>query len=465
VTFSWATAQAPGQALPSDPSSAAAPQQDQSPPQTSAGARATKILGLCDDAGNEIDQDSSSSLGLSDRLWAVVQTSDEPTGVAVDKSKVAKLCRGVAAATEEAKASGSAVQLDASQYALFFNGREVAALDGTVYDGVRHAFGFHLARNDQNKPIWTDLLGSPTTTLHRPVVVALGIRSADKSPLPTISGDALNATFQLRMFSWQWLLVATAATAFVLYLVWGHAKKQSTLRDNLLPQLDAARQPYSLARWQIAFWFTLIFASFLFLFILLWDTNTISAQALSLMGIAAATGLASVAVDVVKDSPADAANRGLQALGLNSYEDVTRVKQEIADRQAELGTPPAAPSTAPPSSVTPGGAASSSTTVSPGDRRKQLLAEIQDRNNVLRTYEDKIKPFVSQGWFTDITTDLNGTALHRLQSFIWTIVVGVVFLINVYRDLSMPDLNTSLLTLMGISGAGYVGFKIPESNN
>jgi hypothetical protein len=214
----------------------------------------------------------------------------------------------------------------------------------------------------------------------------------------------------------------------------------------------------------MAFWFTLIFASFLFLFILLWDTNTISAQALSLMGIAGATGLASVAVDAVKDSPADAANRGLQALGLNSYEDVTRVKQEIADRQAELGTPPAAPSTAPPSSVTPGGAGSS-TTASQGDRRKQLVTEIQDRNNVLRTYEDKIKPFVSQGWFTDITTDLNGTALHRLQSFIWTIAVGVVFLISVYRDLSMPDLNTSLLTLMGISGAGYVGFKIPESNN
>jgi hypothetical protein len=393
-----------------------------------------------------------------------VQTSDEPAGVGVDKAKVAKLCTGAAA--EEAKGSASAVQLDASQYALFFNGREVAALDGTVYDSVRHAFGFHLARNDLNKPIWTDLLGSPTTTLHRPVVVALGIRSTDKSPLPTISGDALNATFRLRMFSWQWLLVAIGATAFVLYLVWGHAKKRSTLRDNLLPQLDAPRQPYSLARWQIAFWFTLIFASFLFLFILLWDTNTISAQALSLMGIAGATGLASVAVDAVKDTPADAANRGLRALGLNSYDDVTRVKQEIADRQAELSTlpAPAPPATVPLSSVTPA-AAASSTPVSPGDRRKQLLTEIQDRNNVLRTYEDKIKPFVSQGWFTDITTDLNGTALNRLQSFVWTIAVGVVFLISVYRELSMPDLNTSLLTLMGISGAGYVGFKIPESNS
>src|SRR6202046_1239884 len=169
AVVTWAAAQAPGQAPPSDTSSAAALQHDQSAPQTSVGARATKILGLCDDGGNEIDQDSSSSLGLGDRLWTVVQTSDGPASVAVDKSKVAKLCKGVAAATEEAKATGSAVQLDASQYALFFNGRGVAAPDGRVYNRARRAFGFPLTQNDQNKPIWTDLLGSPTTTLHRPV--------------------------------------------------------------------------------------------------------------------------------------------------------------------------------------------------------------------------------------------------------------------------------------------------------
>ncbi len=80
-------------------------------------------------------------------------------------------------------------------------------------------------------------------------------------------------------------------------------------------------------------------------------------------------------------------------------------------------------------------------------------------------YEDHIRPFVSQGWFKDITTDLNGTALHRLQTFCWTIALGVVFLISIYRELSMPDLNPTLLTLMGISSAGYIGLKIPEDNN
>jgi hypothetical protein len=247
----------------------------------------------------------------------------------------------------------------------------------------------------------------------------------------------------LQVYSAGSLAVASLASLSVFFLVWGHAKRRATLRDNLLPQLEPARQPYSLGRWQMAFWFTLIFTSFLFLFILLWDTNTISTQALSLMGISGGTALAAAAVDAVKDSPADAANRGLQALGLASYDDVLRVRQEVMMRQDELKELPA----------------------SSEERRSQLQLEIQDRDAILRTYADKIQPFVSHGWFTDITTDLNGTTLHRLQVFCWTIVVGCIFLINIYRELSMPDLNTTLLTLMGISGAGYVGFKIPESNN
>jgi hypothetical protein len=458
----------------SDTSSAAALRQDQGAPKPTsvdalAAPHATKILGLCDDEGTEIDGTTPSSLGLRDVLWVVVQTSSEPADAAAAKATAASLCKGSAPAAPNM--STGAVQLDAGQYALFFNGREFEALDGTVYDSSRHAFGFRLSRNDQNKAIWTGLLGAPTTTLHRSVVVALGIRVNGTNPQPTITGDGTNATFQIRIFSWQLLLVAAAASGFVLYLVYGNARKRSTLRDNLLPQLDVARQPYSLARWQMAFWFTLIFTSFVFLFVLLWDTNTVSTQALSFMGISGVTALASVSIDAYKDSPADAANRGLQALGLHCCEDVARVKQEITARQTELAALPPAPAAtlstlSAGTAVSTGTAASGASAVSATERRRlQLHTEIEDRNTVLRMYEDHIRPFVSQGWFRDITTDLNGTALHRLQTFCWTLALGAVFLISVYRELSMPDFNGTLLALMGISGAGYVGFKIPESNS
>src|SRR5205823_805288 len=132
------------------------------------------------------------------------------------------------------------------------------------------------------------------------------------------------------------LAIATLLIAGILWLVWWRARLDATLRDNLLPQIESRRQTYSLARWQMGFWFTLIFCSFVFLFLLTWDYNTIGAQALMLMGISGGTALAAVAVDVAKDSPADCVNRGLRALGLNSYDDVVRVRQEIADREGAL---------------------------------------------------------------------------------------------------------------------------------
>lgn len=57
---------------------------------------------------------------------------------------------------------------------------------------------------------------------------------------------------------------------------------------------------------------------------------------------------------------------------------------------------------------------------------------------------------------------MNGIALHRFQMVVWTIVLGVIFLLGVYRDLAMPKFSLTLLALMGISATTYLGFKIPE---
>ncbi len=339
----------------------------------------------------------------------------------------------------------------ADRYTLFLNGVEVKGL-GPATDvtpgGGRPEFAlqFKLRRVSDNADFWRVLLGSPKETI--PVTVSLGqtadpcqaTQQACKRVETRIAGGTA-ATFEFVVFTGLRLGGALLAIAIVVVLVWGHARTRTTLRDNLLPQLPPELQTYSLARWQMAFWFTLIFASFVFLFVLLWDYNTISTPALALMGISGATALASVAIDAAKDSPADAANRGLKALGLNTYADVLRVRQEIADRQRELVANP------------------------PAQRRDQLQLEIQDRNNILRTYEDRTRPFVSQGWFNDITTDINGPCVHRVQVVIWTVALGIVFVIGVYRDLAMPEFSSTLLALMGISGAGYVGFKFPEVNS
>ena len=379
----------------------------------------------------------------------------------------------------------------ADQYVLFLNDREVKGLEPPIYTTVdsQRALVFKLVRNADNLLFWKELLGAPKRKTVR-VTVGLGERAEScpagqpcKQPDITIKSPdpSKPAAFEFNLIDGYWLAIAALSVALVIGLLWGHSRTSTTLRDNLVPQLPPGQQTYSLARWQMAFWFVLILGSFIFLYVLLWDYDTVSIQALALMGISGATALAAVTIDVAKDSPADLVNRALQALGLNSYADVLRVQQEIEVRKPQV----VAAQTDFDSKNAIAAQAKRAADEAPGDQKLNELAktakgvadaseeqlkrveqEIQDRNNVLRTYEDKTQPFRSQGWLKDITTDLNGPALHRIQVLCWTVALGAVFLIGVYRDLAMPpDFSATLLALMGISSAGYIGFKYPEKNS
>jgi hypothetical protein len=242
------------------------------------------------------------------------------------------------------------------------------------------------------------------------------------------------------------LTIAIVVVVIATVGIWLYGRRTTLLKDNLLPQIAPERQPYSLGRWQMAFWFVIIFNSFVAIYIAHNDFHSLNPQALWLMGISAASGVSAVVVDVLKDSPADAANRGLRALGLQSYDDVERNRAEIAQRQVLLQANP------------------------PPANAAQLAVEISDRELLLTAYERVIRPFVSHGWYKDLTTDLNGAALHRVQTLVWTIALGVVFVAtvvanltnNIATNLIMPQFDTSLLLLLGISNAGYIGFKYPE---
>jgi len=85
-------------------------------------------------------------------------------------------------------------------------------------------------------------------------------------PAATIFGpkkEGLPVTFVL--VSVPRLAFAIVAIHIAFGLVWGSAKRTGIMKDNLVPQIEPRRQTYSLTRWQMAFWFTLIFASYVFL--------------------------------------------------------------------------------------------------------------------------------------------------------------------------------------------------------
>lgn len=334
--------------------------------------------------------------------------------------------------------------LNPGDYVLFLNAHPIPGLDDKIFDPARNALVFRLERNDTNAAVWRAILGSPTAFARR-LSVGLG-RSVPDGQTPVLSVPGADEKLPVVAF-----VIATpvrfwAAVLLVLgvvTLVFVRANRSVLLKDNLIPQIPPARQTFSLARCQMAFWFLLILASYVFLYVVLGDSNTLSDQALLLMGISGATALGAIAVDAAKDTPEDTLDSGLQLLGLKTYADVARIEQEIADRRITLGAvanPPSAASAA------------------------ILNAEIIDRQLVLRSYETAIKPFVSQGLFNDILSDANGTALHRLQILCWTLLLGGIFLIGVWQNLAMPAFSNTLLALMGISSAGYVGFKYSEAN-
>lgn len=226
------------------------------------------------------------------------------------------------------------------------------------------------------------------------------------------------------------LVLAVMVLAMVVWL----GKSSALLRDQLVPQIPPHRQTFSLARNQMAFWFVIILASFLYLFLKLNTTDVITAQALTLMGISALTAGGGAVADSMRDTPEDALNDALKALGLRSYQDVVSLENDIAELMAQ-GAALTVPS----------------------------QAKLNDKLLLLQTYKNRTMPFETAGWFKDLTTDIDGTALHRLQALVWTITLGSIFIYQVYQTSAMPPLNENLLALLGISNVGYVGFKFNET--
>jgi hypothetical protein len=65
-------------------------------------------------------------------------------------------------------------------------------------------------------------------------------------------------------------------------------------------------------------------------------------------------------------------------------------------------------------------------------------------------------------FFDDILTDANGPVLQRLQVLTWTLVLGIISVFSIYRSLSLPAFDDTLLAMTGISSGLYIGFKWPE---
>jgi hypothetical protein len=286
---------------------------------------------------------------------------------------------------------------DPSQLRLALNGYALVGIPPTTMVFEHDTLSFDLDHPDDDnheatalRNAWRAILRKHRARTYLPVSIGLqntqpffGAQSALFEFLPPYSA-----------------VIFLGAGLGLLLLVW-LAIKSDIMRIPGPSPGPGKRLPYDLGRLQMACWMVIVLGSYLYIWLITDDHDSLTPSVLILLGISSATGLSSVLIDSSKQ-PTDAS--------------ATTTVEPSPDTAASA--PAAAPS-----------------------------AGVRS----------------SEGFLRDILSDTSGISLHRVQMAAWTIVLGIVFLREVFNDLSMPNFSATLLGLLGISAGTYVGFKIPES--
>ncbi len=329
---------------------------------------------------------------------------------------------------------------------LFINGRQIENIEplSGAPDLNNGTVQFRLDRNTNNNKTWADILGGPpigADFFSTPVKVSVGYDNGVAIKTKTLYNNKYN--FELVRIHKGWFWTCLVILIIYLYLLFTMTKSKGLLRDRSI-DLSAIGinnnviAGYSLGRFQMAFWFTLTVMSFFFIWLITDAYDIITSTVLSLIGISAATSLSAAMIDDNKST--DLLN---QTIALQS--ELAGLNTTIPDLTNRINNGP------PPADLL---------------RLQASLKTAQDRAIQLPpliTINTKIlTPQPSKGFLNDILRDVNGISFHRLQMFVWTFVLGVIFIYSVWKDLSMPDFGATLLALQGLTSATYLGFKFPE---
>jgi hypothetical protein len=330
---------------------------------------------------------------------------------------------------------------DVNKLVPYINGRSIK---GNYPDEIHLERGrviFHLQITPESKDAWIDLLGEPNAA-KRPVSLSTGLENG--SAFDTIYGK--DNEVPLTVISPVYGLVSLLIVLVTFFLLLGLARKTNIIREPGPPPVSGKRRPYNLGRAQMAFWFFLIYASYVTIWLITNTLDTITPSLLALMGISAGTALGEALID-----------DGKETAKANQLRDLTAQKQAIDQTVAQLQ-----------SQVDSINAIQSPTVTDQANRdaiNRQLiegrtrLGQIQQQ---LFTLAADAGPTISQGFLRDILSDGSGYSFHRFQIFAWTIVLGIIFVSSVYNSLNMPEFSPTLLGLMGLSAGTYIGFKFPE---
>lgn len=330
---------------------------------------------------------------------------------------------------------------DVNKLVPYINGR---AIKGNYPEEIHLERGrvlFHLEITPASKDAWIDLLGEPTAT-KRPVTLSTGLETGSAFD----SVHAKDNPVPLTVISPLYGIVSILVILITLFLLLWLARNTNIIREPGPPAASGKRRPYNLGRAQMAFWFFLVYASYVTIWLITDALDTITASLLALMGISAGTALGEALIDNGKDTAKT-----------NQVQDLTAEKQAIEQTITQLQ-----------SQVDSINALSAPTVTDQANRdaiNRQLIdgrTRIGQIDQQLHTLTAEKAPTVSSGFLRDILSDSSGYSFHRFQIFAWTIVLGIIFVSSVYNGLTMPEFSPTLLGLMGLSAGTYIGFKFPE---
>jgi len=332
---------------------------------------------------------------------------------------------------------------DASKFVLKIEGISFPSLTPTLIKDNTY-LQFDLKRTLESRTAWKDLLSKKPIQASKEVAVTVFQRNV------IVRNEAI-AT--LRIFDLFWLKIFITVTIIAILLFWVLAYKSDVLRIAGAQPTRNRRKAYSLARTQMAFWFFTIIISYMFIWMVTRDLSILTPSVLGLMGLSAATGLGGAIIDANKQQEKENKHNDAIDQLKNTEIEVTQLDKEVNQMYISRASLPDI-------------ALQLRSDSDPLTKKEGQLAakkmEIDNSEQIITQFNLAITPRASISFFRDILSDNNGYSFHRVQMFTWTVMLIIIFFSSVFSLLTMPEFDTTLLGLVGISGATYLGFKFPN---
>lgn len=320
---------------------------------------------------------------------------------------------------------------DAGKFILYLDWRPLKKVNARMMDGT-DKLQFDIRRTPDSEMEWNALLGLPfAKDKGFTYLVPVSIGYENENPIPSDVQYLLIVTKKI----WLWIFAAFFVLALGVFL--RLARASGIIRDPS-PDLPPQERPYSLGRTQMAFWYFLVVVSYVFIWMITSDLDSLTGSALALIGISTVTGLSASYVGEKKLDKA-----------VNRRKKLEKEKAALQAGLSDLGARVALAS----SPENMGGLR-----IEEAETKVRLVQVDQEIQGVTAM----TAPRKSEGFLNDILADADGISLHRFQIAVWTIVRGFIFATSIYNSLAMPQFSDTLLALMGISSGTYIGFKFPE---